>query len=92
MSKQCDCLRPTHFGLAFGVVGGLFTFVFGLLAFFFGYGTSYVEFLGNVYLGFAASFFGSIIGFIWGFIYSFVMGYLIAWFYNFFAGRGSSEV
>lgn len=73
-------------GMAMGILMAVFMFLFGLLAMW-GYGLSYVELVGSIYIGYAPSFFGAIFGAIWGFVEGFIVGYLFAWLYNTMMGK-----
>lgn len=84
MKNKCCGLNVLCFGLALGTAWAIGMFVFGLLAFSIGWGSGLVTAFGEVYIGFAATFWGSILGAIWGFVDGFIFGLLIAWFYNLF--------
>lgn len=78
-------LRVRAFGLAAGVVTGLFVFAFTLISLWFGSGGT-IDALVVPFPGYSWSVGGAIIGLIWGFVYGFVGGVLLAWLYNRFVG------
>ncbi len=75
-------INQTAFGLALGILWGAGLFLMALAAAFWGYGVELVDFMGNVYLGTAATPVGAFIGLLWGFADGFVCGWLLAWLYN----------
>lgn len=81
MSCSYAKFHRTATGMAMGVLTAIFMFLFGLLAIW-GYGATYVELVGSIYIGYAATFVGAILGAIWGFVEGFIIGYLFAWLYN----------
>ena len=68
-------------GLAFGIFWAICIFLLGILGMF-GFGTTFIDLISRVYLGYKISVIGAIIGAIWGFIDAFVCGAILAWFYN----------
>jgi hypothetical protein len=74
-------LRVRAFGLATGVVAGLFVFVISLVSLWFGGGET-LDALVVPFPGFARSLGGAIVGLLWGFVYGFIGGALLAWLYN----------
>lgn len=87
MKTLCCKLHAWSFGLSLGILWGLCIFLMGLFAMGGGWGTSFVETMSEIYLGYTATFMGSIIGALWGFVDMFIGGVLIALLYNFFLGR-----
>lgn len=69
-------------GLAIGLTWALGMFLTSLSSWLFDYGTSWVELINDVYIGYAGSLIGSITGALYGFIDGFILGILIAWIYN----------
>ncbi len=80
-------LSVIGFGLALGIAWGTGTFLLGLIAGVFDWGTPIVNVLGTLYIGYDATFLGSIAGAVWGAVDGFVFGAAIAWLYNRLAGH-----
>ena len=74
-------LRVRAFGLATGVVAGLFVFFVTLVSIWFGRGET-IDALVVPFPGFSRSIGGAIVGLIWGFVDGFIGGALLAWLYN----------
>lgn len=75
-------LNPAGFGLAIGIIWGLFLFGVGLVAYYQSYGRPFVDAMMTLYMGYEPSIKGSILGGVCGLIHAFIMGFLIAWLYN----------
>ncbi len=75
-------LNVTALGLAMGILWGVGVALMALSAAWWGYGTAWVELLGSVYKGVAATGTGVFMGLLWGFADGFVCGALLAWLYN----------
>ncbi len=69
-------------GLALGITWGACTFLMGIAAMQFNYGTGLVNAFSSLYIGYKATFLGSVIGGIWAFFDAGIGGILIAWLYN----------
>jgi hypothetical protein len=78
-------LNARNFGLATGIVAGLFVLLFTLVSLWFGRGET-IDALVVPFPGFSRSLGGAIIGMIWGFVDGFLGGAFLAWLYNRFAG------
>ena len=68
--------------MGIGCVLGIGMFLTGLSSWLLDYGTSWVDIINDVYIGYSGSFIGSIVGGIYEFVDGFILGFLIAWFYN----------
>jgi len=77
-------LRVRAFGLATGIVSGLFFFILTLVSLWFGRGET-IDALVVPFPGFSRSLGGAVVGLIWGFVDGFIGGSLLAWLYNRFA-------
>jgi hypothetical protein len=77
-------LRVRAFGLATGVVAGLFVFFITMVSIWLGRGET-IDALVVPFPGFSRSIGGAIVGMIWGFVDGFIGGALLAWLYNRFA-------
>lgn len=75
-------LNPKSLGLAGGVLWGISLFIFTLLSVWTGYGSDWLDLMGDVYPGYEVSYLGSLIGLIYGFIDGFIGLYILAWLYN----------
>jgi len=75
-------LEPVNFGIAFGIVFGLYALLIGLLATYVGFGANLVLMLSSWYIGYDTTLVGSFAGGLWGFVDSFIAGYVIALIYN----------
>ncbi len=76
-------LNEKAFALSTGLVWGGGLFGLSLLNLVFpGYGSSIINGLGSVYIGYNPTLLGGVIGFIWGFVDMAICGYIIAWIYN----------
>lgn len=73
--------QPLPLGVAIGVLWAAYVFLAGIVAMF-GWGTTLVETLASLYVGYAASFIGAVIGAVWAFVDGFIAGVVIAWIYN----------
>ncbi len=80
-------LGVVSFGLAVGVTSGIFVFVLGVVAAFFGWGVQLASALSSLFIGYGPTFVGAIAGAVWAFVDGLVAGVLIAWFYNRFLLR-----
>lgn len=80
-------LGVVSFGLAVGVTSGIFVFVLGVVAAFFGWGVQLAAALSSLFIGYGPTFVGAIAGAVWAFVDGLVAGVLIAWFYNRFLLR-----
>ncbi|MAG91198.1 hypothetical protein CMO83_03875 [Candidatus Woesearchaeota archaeon] len=74
--------NATRFGLAGGIICGLFFLVITWISMFNGYAMGYLNLIGSVYPGYTVSFLGSLIGFAYGFVECFVAFFIFAWLYN----------
>lgn len=73
--------------LAGGIIWGAAVFLFGLWAMMYPPAASVVAFMGDFYLGYAASFAGSVIGLMWGFADMAIGALIFGWLYNLLAGK-----
>ncbi len=76
-------LNAKNFGLAFGILWGVFLFIMTLLSVFTGYGLDFFKILSSIYPGYKVSYLGSVVGLIYGFLDGFIGFYLFALIYNF---------
>jgi hypothetical protein len=83
-------LRIQAFGLATGIVMGLFVFLLTLVSLWFGRGET-IDALVVPFPGFSRSIGGAIVGLIWGFVDGFIGGALLAWLYNRFADKAPAS-
>jgi len=81
MAGQRDCSKFA-LALAVGIILAVYILFTGITAWLFDWGTSLVEVISSLYIGYAASLSGAIIGTVWAFIDGFIAGLLIAWLYN----------
>lgn len=75
-------LNPMKLGLAGGILWGLCMFICTILSMYFGYSTSFLNMMIDVYPGYAISWGGSILGLVYGFVDGFIGLFLLAWIYN----------
>jgi len=68
--------------LTFSIFWGLSVGLLGLLAHFLHYGTRWVSFLSDVYLGYSSAPLGILAGMLWGIVDGLVWGAFIAWIYS----------
>ncbi len=68
--------------IAAGISWASYMLLIGWLAAMFGFGTSFVEMISSMYIGFTPTFLGGIIGAIWGFVDGAIGGAIIAFVYN----------
>ncbi|RDI41705.1 hypothetical protein [Aquicella lusitana] len=83
--KRSGSLCPVSFGLAWGIVIGLFMAGYAWIAWLSGYGTAVVDQYAVFYYGYEATFLGGIIGGFWGLVVGFLFGFFIALFYDLIA-------
>ena len=83
-------LRVQAFGLATGIVMGLFVFLLTLVSLWFGRGET-IDALVVPFPGFSRSIGGAIVGLIWGFVDGFIGGALLAWLYNRIADKAPAS-
>ena len=81
-NKSCTRLCVCGFGIAFGIVSGLYMFLFALASMRWGYGSVLVAQYATVMPGFAASPIGGLWGALWGFLEGLVSGLILALVYN----------
>ncbi len=72
-------LGVISFGLALAVTSAFLTFVLGIMATFFGWGTELARALSSLYIRFSPTFVGTITGAVWAFFDGFIAGVMIAW-------------
>ena len=65
-------LNGLSLGLAIGITCAVYALFLGVAAWLFGWGTSVVEVLASLYIGYDATFLGAIIGTIWAFVDGFI--------------------
>ncbi len=75
-------LNQMKFGLAGGIVCGVFFFLATLIAIYTGHGAATLGMMKEMYPGYDLTIVGSFIGLIYGFIKSFVSFFVFAWLYN----------
>lgn len=83
--KSCGghmCFCPVSFGLAAGIVVGIYMAAFAWSVWLWGHGVAIIEQYGDFFIGYAPSFWGGVIGGLWGFAEGFVFGLIFAWIYN----------
>ena len=68
--------------LDFGIACAVYAFFIGAMAWLFNWGTSIIEIVSSLYIGYSATFIGAVIGAIWAFIDGFIGGLIISWLYN----------
>jgi len=88
MAVKKDCSKLA-LAMALGIISAVYVFFAGITAWLFDWGTSVVEVISSLYIGYAPSFTGAIIGAVWAFIDGFIAGLLIAWIYNKFLQKQS---
>lgn len=81
-SKKRLC--PGSFGLAFGIICGIFMMLLGWFAIQ-GYGVGLVTLYSTIYYGYAPTWIGGLIGGLWGLVEGFIFGFLVALVYNCFS-------
>jgi hypothetical protein len=74
-------LNSKALGLSLGVIWGAAAFLLGVTAMY-GYGVEFVEFVGNLYVGYEATWAGAFIGLVYAFLDGFIGGLLVGWLYN----------
>lgn len=75
-------LNRNALGVSIGAVFAVCMFLTALTAAYLNWGVNIVNLMGDIYIGYEASFLGGIIGAIWAFVDGFIFGFLIAWVYN----------
>ena len=71
-----------RWSLAAGIWWGSAMLILGLVATWFGVGTSFVELIGSIYIGFNVGILGSIIGGVLGFVDMFIGVWILIWLYE----------
>ncbi|WP_346840089.1 bacteriophage holin [Microbulbifer sp. SAOS-129_SWC] len=74
-------IAPNALGVAIGALWALYVFFCGITALF-GWGTTLVEVLGSLYIGYGPTLAGAVIGAVWGFVDGYIAGVVIGWIYN----------
>jgi hypothetical protein len=87
--KEGKCMRnykkglcPVSFGVAMGVISGLYMAVLAWAGWIWGFGLILVDQYSAVYYGLAPTFMGGVIGGFWGLIDGFIFGFVLAFIYN----------
>jgi len=80
-------LHVTAFALACGLTWGIFVFMLALLAMWVGWGSAFVNLLGDVYKGVEVSWCGAFMGLLWAFVDGFIGGLIFVLLYNYFAKK-----
>lgn len=80
--KHVSCLCPFSFGLAFGIVDGVFMLVIAWFAYLWGFGTPLVEHYATFFRGYEATWVGGFIGGLWGLLVGFIFGFFLALVYD----------
>ncbi|MCB1112927.1 MAG: bacteriophage holin [Chlamydiales bacterium] len=75
-------LVEKRLGLAGGILWGVMMFIMTFANIFFGYGTTFLNLMADVYPGYSVSYIGSLIGLGYGFLDGFIGLYILAWLYN----------
>jgi len=75
-------LNAKAMGLTLGIVTFFSMVLCGLLALFFDIGTTWVNLVGEYYIGYSATLTGSLIGGVWGFFDGLIGGFIVCWLYN----------
>jgi hypothetical protein len=75
-------LNVLYLGLALGISCAIYAFFIGAAAWLFNWGTSIVEVVSSLYIGYKPTLIGSIVGSVWALIDGFIGGVIIAWLYN----------
>jgi len=70
------------FGLSLGIVWSFAMLSLGLINLGYHWGSSIVEVMSTLYIGYKPTILGSIIGGIWGFLDAGIGGFVVAWLYN----------
>ncbi len=78
-------LDPLGFGLALGIISGVYLFFISNAAWLLGWGGPLVDIMASWYIGLKPTFFGSIVGAFLGFAEGFLMGFIVAVLYNAFS-------
>ncbi len=79
-------LNVLALSLSLGITWSLAMLCIGWAAIF-GWGESFVQMMGSIYIGFEPTFLGGLIGAVWGFFDGAIGGAIIALVYNFVADR-----
>lgn len=74
-------LSANALGISIGILCSAYALFCGITAMF-GWGTSLVDAISSLYIGYSASVLGAIIGAIWAFVDGYIAGFVIAWLYN----------
>ena len=75
-------LNAKSFGLAGGILWGVFVLIMTLIATSTNYGAEFLNLLASIYPGYKINYLGSLTGLIYGFIDGFTGCYIFAWLYN----------
>jgi len=82
---MAEKLSVKGLAVSLGTLWAIAIFLMGIAATVSGWGNSFVNLLGSMYIGYSASLVGSIIGAVWALIDGLICGALVAWLYNRFA-------
>jgi len=81
MAKYMD-LDPKRFGLAFGIVGGIWLLILALMG-----NVTWVSLYASLFKGYNIGGIGAIYGLIYGIIVGGIFGYLFAYTHNYLKGK-----
>lgn len=84
-------LHARKFGLAAGIIGGIWMFLFTLYAMYTNFGGGLAMIMADLYPGYGISWVGALVGLIYGFIDSFVVVGIFALIYNGLTWREREE-
>lgn len=80
--KDSSKINIRKAALAAGILWGCGVFLLGIMGTVSGFGMSFINTLGSIYLGYSATYLGSVIGGVLGFIDGAVGIAIFAWIYN----------
>lgn len=75
-------LGVAAFGFAMGITWAIGTLLLSWVAWWMGWGSETVTFMGTLYRGYAPTFWGGIVGALWAFVEFFIGGVVLAAIYN----------
>ena len=76
-------LNPLAAALSVGILWALCLFIWTFLSIQWGYGSSWIDLMAEIYPYYEATAAGAFWGLLWGFLDAFIGTYILVWLYNF---------
>lgn len=79
--------NPPALALTAGIMWGVAVFFLAFISLMWGYADSWINLLGDAYIGAEATWRGAFVGLVWGFVDAFIGAFIFAHLYNYLAPK-----